>query len=322
MGSLRRAQRQSSGDEPAERLLRPDGGAGANFAMTPEERCCSQYFLKTLRPTWRYAGKAASVRCSPMIKRTFSLPGIFLLFTVAVSAQDPLKVAPQAYKLEFENEWVKVMRVHYGPHEKIQAHDHTELAAAYVYLNDGGPVIFKHIGLAYGAVTRPATRAGSFRLYKAIKEVHEVENTSDLPSEFLRVEFKTRMVDEKTLRGRFYRESWQAGENYQKAQFEDEQIRVTRLVCDPGKRLDAPADVSGPALLIALSPARLSVIVPNGKASKLNLGLGQTGWQSAGNRARLESPGGEPAELLLFEFKTGPVDAQEGKPKAHDHPRE
>ena len=27
------------------------------------------------------------------------------------------------------------------------------------------------------------------------------------------------------------------------------------------------------------------------------------------------------AELLLFEFKTGPVDAQEGKPKTHDHPR-
>jgi hypothetical protein len=257
-----------------------------------------------------------------VIKRTFSLPIIFLLFTVAASAQDPLKVAPQAYKLEFENEWVKVMRVHYGPHEKIPAHDHTERAAAYVYLNDGGPVIFKHIGLAYGAVTRPETKAGNFRLYKAIKEVHEVENTSDLPSDFLRVEFKTRMVDEKTLRGRFHRESWPAGENYQKIQFEDEQIRVTRLVCAPGKRLDVPASASSPALLIALSPARVDVIGPNGKASKLNLGLGQTAWQPAGNQARLESPGGEPAELLLFEFKTGPVDAQEGKPKAHDHPRE
>ena len=43
---------------------------------------------------------------------------IFLFFTGAAFAQDPLKVAPQAYKLEFENEWVKVMRVHYDPHEK------------------------------------------------------------------------------------------------------------------------------------------------------------------------------------------------------------
>jgi hypothetical protein len=160
-----------------------------------------------------------------MIERTNSLPLIFLLFTIAAFAQYPLKVAPQAYKLEFENEWVKVVRVHYGPREKIPAHDHTERSAAYVYLNDGGPVIFKHIGLEYGPVTRPATKAGSFRLYKAIKEIHEVENTSELPSDFLRVEFKTRMVDEKTLRGRFHREPWPAGENYQKEQFEDEQIR-------------------------------------------------------------------------------------------------
>jgi hypothetical protein len=94
------------------------------------------------------------------------------------------------------------------------------------------------------------------------------------------------------------------------------------LVCALGKRLDAPAGVSGPALLIALSPARLSVIGPDGKASKLNLSLGQTGWQPAGKQMRIESSGGEPAELLLFEFKTGPVDSQEGKPKAHDHPRE
>jgi len=75
-------------------------------------------------------------------------------------------------------------------------------------------------------------------------------------------------------------------------------------------------------LLIALSPSRLGVMEPNGKAPKLNLSLGQVGWQPSGKQARLESPGGEPAELLLFEFKTGPADAKEGKPKTHDHPRE
>jgi hypothetical protein len=257
-----------------------------------------------------------------MINRVISISIIFLLFIGAALAQDGLKVAPQAYKLEFENEWVKVVRVHYGPHEKIPAHGHTERAAAYVYLTDGGPVIFKHIGLEYGAVTRPATKAGSFRLYKALKEVHEVENTSDLPSDFLRVEFKTRMVDEKTLHGRFHREPSPGGENYQKVQFEDEQIRVTRFLCAQGKMLDVPAGASGPALLIVLSQARISVIGPNGKASKLNLSLGQTGWQPAGMPARLESPGGAPAELLRIEFKTGPDAAADGKPKAHNHPHE
>jgi hypothetical protein len=235
-------------------------------------------------------------------------------------AQGPLKVAPQAYKLAFENEWVRVMRVHYGPREKIPAHDHTRLAAAYVYLNDGGPVIFKHIGLDYGPITRPATKAGSFRLYKAVKEVHEVENTSDLPSDFLRVEFKTKIVDEKTLRGRFHRETWPAGENFEKTQFEDEQIRVRRLVCNPGKKLEVPAGASGPALLVALSAAHLNMVGQGGKVSRLRLELGQTGWQPASHRMQLDTLGSAPAELLQFEFKTEPVGGQGGKSKAHDHP--
>jgi len=252
------------------------------------------------------------------MKYSFRLTVLFCLLVTIAFAQDPLKVAPQAYKLEFENEWVKVVRVHYGPREKIPAHDHTERAAAYVYLNDGGPVIFKHIGLEYGPITRPATKAGSFRLYKAIKEVHEVENTSDLPSDFLRVEFKTRIVDEKTLRGRFHREARPDGENYKKVQFEDEQIRVTRLICEPGKKLDIPASASGPALLVSLSPAHLKLAGQKGKTVRLKLEPGKTGWQPADQQAKLENSGSAPADLLRFEFKTEPVDPS-AKTKAHDH---
>src|SRR5437870_854105 len=92
------------------------------------------------------------------LKHIGILTALCLLMTQA-SAQDPLKTLPQAYKLQFENDWVRVTRVHYAPHEKLPPHQHTQTASAYVYLNDSGPVVFKHIGLAYGAVTRPATRA-------------------------------------------------------------------------------------------------------------------------------------------------------------------
>jgi hypothetical protein len=101
--------------------------------------------------------------------------------------------------------------------------------------------------------------------------------------------------------------------------FEDEQIRVTRLLCDPGKDANVPASASDPALLIALSPPRVWVIGPNGKASKMNLSLGQTYWQAAGKHAGLEGPGGAPAELLRIEVKTGRAGAPVGNPKAHDH---
>src|SRR5690242_17028011 len=91
------------------------------------------------------------------------------LLAVAAFPQDPLKTLPNAYKLEFENEYVRVVRVHYAPHEKLPAHEHTLTASAYVYLSDGGPVVFNHIDKDYGAVTRPATKAGSFRVYHGIQ---------------------------------------------------------------------------------------------------------------------------------------------------------
>ena len=115
------------------------------------------------------------------------------------SAQDPFKVAPQSYKLEYENEWVMVTRVHYAPYEKIPEHYHTERSSAYVYLNDGGPIIFKHVNLPYADITRKETKAGSFRLYKGLKEIHAVENPTGVPSDFLRVEFETDPVNERSL---------------------------------------------------------------------------------------------------------------------------
>ena len=242
-----------------------------------------------------------------MHMKIFVSAAILCLATVNGVAQDPLKSLPDAYKLDFENEWVKVVRVHYAPNQKLPAHEHTQMASAYIYLNDGGPVIFKHIGLAYGAVTRPATKAGSFRLYQAIKEIHEVENTSDLPSEFLRVEFKTDPVNEKSLRGRFYREAYPPGQNVGKVQFENEQVRITRLVCAQRKMIDISTGSNEPSLLIALSPANLKSAPGKGGSSEFKLGLGETRWIAVNKQEQFENVGDGPAEVLRIDFKTKPL---------------
>ncbi|HKQ05688.1 MAG TPA: hypothetical protein VJ464_11185 [Blastocatellia bacterium] len=244
------------------------------------------------------------------------------LLAVAAFPQDPLKTLPNAYKLEFENEYVRVVRVHYAPHEKLPAHEHTLTASAYVYLNDGGPVVFNHIDKDYGAVTRPATKAGSFRVYRGIQEHHEVENQSDLPSDFLRVEFKTEPLGEKSLKGRYYREAYPAGENFQKVQFENDQVRITRLVCAPGKRIEVAAGANEPALLIALSPAQFKWGDGKGSAAQVRLGLGQARWVAANRRELVANTGGKPAELLRFDFKTKPLSKEElEKKKKHEHPQ-
>jgi hypothetical protein len=244
---------------------------------------------------------------------------IIILLAMPAMAQDPVKVAPQAYKLDFENDWVKVLRVHYAAKEKLPEHDHPSTAAAFVYLNDSGPVIFKHVGLSYGAITRPAAKARSFRLWYAVKETHEVENTGDAPSDFVRIEFKTEPVNAKSLRGKFQPEEYPADLNFQKVQFENEQIRATRLVIAPRKKLAISTGANEPALLVALTPASLKFIKGKAKPSKLALEAGKTGWIEQGVSVEFENTGPAPAELLRFDLKSKPMSPDQLKPPDHKH---
>jgi hypothetical protein len=220
------------------------------------------------------------------------------LTVVAAAAQDPLVVSPGAYRLEFENAWVKVVRVVYGPKAVIAPHLHTERASAYVYLNDGGPIVFKHEGLPYAGVTRPATRAGSFRVYKGIHEVHSVENPTATPSDFLRVEFKTEPVGEATLKGKFFREEPASAATTQQTQFENAQVRITRVRVATGETVAVIAGGDQPALLVALTATRLE---SEGRSGR-QLEMGTTAWLNGGHTTRVGA-----GEVLRFDFKTRPA---------------
>lgn len=223
------------------------------------------------------------------------------------SAQDPTKVAPDAYKLQFENEWVQVTRVHYGPYVKVPLHDHTRWPAAYVYLNNSGPIKFTHEGWSEPVLTRPPTKAGSFRLSPttAVGETHQVENPTGTPSDFLRVEFKTEAVDRMMMRGRYERKPSPIGRNSRKIEFENGQIRVTRLVGAPHQILDLKASSTQPALLVVLNTARVNSTMAVGKQTTLE--TGNTIWLDRGRRERLENLSNTPIELLMFDLKTSPA---------------
>ena len=69
-----------------------------------------------------------------------TLGAIFLMSRVSVAA-DPLEVAPDMYKLKFENDRVRVMEVTFQPGEKIAEHSHPD---HFVVVEEGGKLQISH----------------------------------------------------------------------------------------------------------------------------------------------------------------------------------
>jgi hypothetical protein len=108
-----------------------------------------------------------------MTPRLFCGALILFLLPNFARAQDPTKVAPKHYKMHFENEWVQVVDIHYGPHEKSAMHEHpagvvVNLTAGHLRFTDQN-----------GKVQEVYSLAGESRWFPPVK--HTVENIGDEP---------------------------------------------------------------------------------------------------------------------------------------------
>ncbi|MGB9235518.1 MAG: hypothetical protein WCC04_13995 [Terriglobales bacterium] len=99
-----------------------------------------------------------------------------------VSAQDAVKVDPKHYSVISENDRVRILKVHYGAHEKSVMHSHPATVA--VFLTD-----------AKGAFTFPDGKKQEFNaksgeaMYEAAT-IHLPENTGDAAMDIIVVELK------------------------------------------------------------------------------------------------------------------------------------
>lgn len=114
--------------------------------------------------------------------RTLSLLALVGWLVPAALAQDPVKVDPKHYKLEFENPRVRVLRIHYGPHEKSVMHSHPDAVA--IFLTDS------HTSFTFpdGKSEVRDAKAGDSRWTPA--ETHLPENLGDKAEDVIVVELK------------------------------------------------------------------------------------------------------------------------------------
>jgi len=97
-------------------------------------------------------------------------------------------------KIEFENAWARIVRVHYTAHEKTRYHDHPSTPTVYVYTTDGGRLRILH-DEKEEPVIRPVVKANSIRFNRGALEHHQVQEMDGVASEYLRLEMKIEPVD-------------------------------------------------------------------------------------------------------------------------------
>lgn len=205
-------------------------------------------------------------------------------------AQDPAVAFPNNYRVVLDNTDVTVLRAHYGPHETVGVHDHSDHPTVYVYLSDSGPVRFVHEPENV-ILTRPPTHTGAYRVSPGHKERHSVVNLTDKPSDYLRVELK--QVPLGALKQEFRESAPDKLVQGTRVEYEASALKIERVVCDAGATCALPAE-SSPSVLIAFSPSEL---VERGRAKAFPEDSSML-WLRAGESTSVRSRSKAPAHLL------------------------
>ena len=111
------------------------------------------------------------------------------LVTTPGRAQDPVKVDPKHYKVEFENDQVRVLRIHYGVGEKSVMHSHPDNVAVFL--------IDQTAKFTYpdGKSEEETVKAGQTMWGKA--GAHLPENVGKGPIDLVLVELKGKPAEKK-----------------------------------------------------------------------------------------------------------------------------
>jgi quercetin dioxygenase-like cupin family protein len=200
--------------------------------------------------------------------------------------QDPTQSLPDSYKVQFENDYVRVVRVHYDAGAKLPEHTHAGGTTVYVYLNDSEGVVFSHVGGSNRAVTRPPVKAGAIRIASGPEEHHTAENTSSTPTDFLRVYFKTDDGGVKNLRQRLSPTE----------EFNNKQMRITRVTVQPGEK----------TLIEAKDHPALRITASRGMKQWTKLPEDFVRWLDKGTTEEFSASGEFPADIIRIDILTKP----------------
>lgn len=224
------------------------------------------------------------------IKVILFAPLLTLAAATYILGQDAAQVDAKHYKVEFENEQVRVVRATYGPNEKSVMHQHPDGLA--VSLNNmTGKFTFPD-----GTMQNRTFKAGQVRWTPA--ETHLPQNMTAKSFQVILVELKGGSAGTSMPAGAV--DPIKADPKRNKVVFENDRVRVLRFTGAPGGK--EPMHGHPSSVAISLVNGNLEFTTPDGKSTTAQPKAGQVAWRDPIAHAG-RNVGKAPYQSLVVELK-------------------
>lgn len=206
----------------------------------------------------------------------------------SATGPDPVVVDSEHYKVEFENERVRVIRITYGPGEKSIMHYHPDSVG--VHLTN----LKNRFTLPDGSTEESEAKADD--AIWAAGGQHLPENLDDKPIELVLVELKESVGGETGETGP---DPIEVDSDHYKAEFENDRVRAVRITYGAGEKSVMHYHPAGVAVF--LTDQKVKFTMPDGSTQEVEAKTGDAIWMEAGQHLP-ENIGDEPLELILVEL--------------------
>jgi quercetin dioxygenase-like cupin family protein len=202
---------------------------------------------------------------------------------------DPTAVDPEHYKVEFENDAVRILRINYGAGEESVMHYHPDSVA--VYLTD----VEGEFILPDGSVENGSAPAGS--VFFGPAGAHQPRNLGDSAFQVVEVEFKEREASAQEPDGP---DPTVVDADHYTIELENDAVRVLRIVYGAGE--ESVMHFHPDSVAIFMTDHLVEMGLPDGTTQELSASAGDAMWVPAGQH--LPNNIAESAvEVVLVELK-------------------
>ena len=201
---------------------------------------------------------------------------------------DPAVVDADHYKVEFENDRVRVLRITYGPGEKSVMHYHPGNVAVILTDQKG------RFTLPDGSTEEAEAKAGDAVWGDGGQ--HLPENLGDKPLELILVELKEHEAEV----GETGPDPTEVDSDHYKAEFENDRVRAVRISYGPGEKSVMHYHPAGVAVF--LTDQKVKSTMTDGSTQEVEAKAGEALWMEAGQHLP-ENLADKPLELILVELK-------------------